>query len=189
MIEPAKYKCSVCGNEHEEWPALVYTSPSNYDLLSKTDKEKIGYLDTDFCVITHPDQTDRYIRCTMTQKVNDSCEDLEYGLWVSLSEKSYEDYHDNFNNSNHETMYFGWLSNDLPDYDFSEASIPTTVFTRTGNDRPYIVPHSDFEHPFVNDYYNGISMAEAERRIQAMLNIISGRTGNLNRKSPWWRFW
>jgi hypothetical protein len=145
MTETVKYTCSCCVKEHEEWPALVYTSPTNYDLLSQEDKRNIGQINTDFCVITYPDQINRFIRCTLTQKVIDNCQDLEYGLWVSLSDKSFHDYSGNFNNENHEAKYFGWLSNDLSDYDFSEGSIPTTVFTRTRNNRPEIVPHEDFD--------------------------------------------
>jgi hypothetical protein len=153
MPEPIKYKCACCGKEHEEWPALSYLSPTNYDTLSDKDKEEMGELSSDFCIIRHPGQTDRFIRCTLTQKVIDHCEDLEYGLWVSLSEKSFQDYSDNYNNENYEAKYFGWLCNDLPDYDFDE-SIPTTVFTRIGNQSPEIVPHEDFDHPFIYDYYN-----------------------------------
>ena len=171
MPETVKYTCSCCGKEHEEWPALAYVSPTNYDALSDEDKEIIAELDSDFCVIQHKNQTDRFIRCTLAQKVIDHCENLEYGLWVSLSEKSFQDYADNFEKEDHEAKYFGWLSNDLPDYDFDE-SIPTTVFTRTGNHRPEIVPHEDFDHPFVHDYYNGITKAEAERRIRAMLKMV-----------------
>lgn len=167
-----KYICSSCGQEHEEWPALVYTSPTNYNTLSEDDKKSIGELSSDFCIIKHSDQTDRFIRCTLTLKVIDHCEDLDYGLWVSLSEKSFQDYSDNFKNENHEAKYFGWLSNDLPDYDFKE-SIPTTVFIRTGNQRPEIVPHRDFDHPFVKDYYNGITKAAAERRIKEMLKTMA----------------
>ena len=174
MTETIKYTCSSCGQEHEEWPALTYTSPSNYNLLSEDDRINIGELDSDFCVIRHHDQIDRFIRVTLTQKVIDHCEDLEYGLWISLSEKSFEDYSNNFNNENHEAKYFGWLANDLPDYDFKE-SIPTTAFTRTGNQRPEIVPHEDFQHPFVNDYYKGITKSEAERRIKEMLKVVEVR--------------
>jgi hypothetical protein len=102
-----------------------------------------------------------------------------------LSDKSFQDYSDNFNNENHETKYFGWLSNNLPDYDFSEGGIPTTVFTRTGNSRPYIVPHEDFDHPFVHDYYDGITKTEAERRIKEMLKIISERDSKKAGTKPW----
>ena len=175
MPEPIKYKCSCCGEEHEEWPALSYISPISYDILSDNEKKELGELDSDFCVINHPGRTDRFIRCTLTQKVIDHCEDLEYGLWVSLSEKSFQDYSDNYDNENHETKYFGWLCNDLPDYDFND-SIPTTVFTRTGHQRPEIVPHENFDHPFVYDYYNGITKAEAERRIKSMIDAIESKT-------------
>lgn len=168
------YKCSICGNEHDEWPALTFISPDNYDSLSEEDKKKIGSLDSDFCVIKHLEQTDKFIRCTLTQKVTDHCEDLEYGLWVSLSEKSFQDYLDNYDRKDNETKYFGWLCNTVPDYDFNE-SIPTTVITRLEGQRPEIVPHKDFDHPFVRDYYEGITKEEAERRIKAMLEIVEKR--------------
>lgn len=163
-----KYKCENCGQEHDSWPALSYSSPIPYHFLSDEEKETIAELSSDFCVITYPDQTDRFIRCTLTQKVIDHCEDLEYGLWVSLSEKNFQDYSDNYDNEHHEVGYFGWLNSELPDYTFDE-SIPTDVYTRSGNNRPEIIPHEDFQHPFVYDYYKGITKAEAERRINHML--------------------
>jgi hypothetical protein len=175
MADNNRYTCSCCGKAHEEWPALTYISPTNYNNLSEEDKATIGELDTDFCIIRYSDHTARFIRCTLTQKVIDHCEDLEYGLWVSLSEKSFQDYSANFLNENHLTQYFGWLSSDLPDYDFTQASIPTTVLTRSGNSRPQIIPHKEFDHPFVKDYYLGITKNDAERRINDMIQLINDR--------------
>src|SRR4051794_554849 len=113
-----KYTCPVCGKEHEEWPALAYKSPQAYENLSESEQEEIADLFDDFCVIRHEDQTDRFIRCILRQKVPDHCEDLEYSLWVSLSEKNFHDYDENFHNENHETVYFGWLSSFLPEYTY-----------------------------------------------------------------------
>jgi|TARA_B110000037_G_C16919464_1_gene423727 hypothetical protein len=45
--------------------------------------------------------------------------------------------------------------------------------TKIGNDRPEIFPHQDFEHTFVKDYYDGISEAEAKKRVQEMIKKIS----------------
>ena len=84
-----EFKCSKCGKVHSEWPALTFKSPANYDFLSDKEKTELGKLDSDFCEIHYEDQIDRFIRVTLTQKVNDTCENLDYGLWVSLSEKSY----------------------------------------------------------------------------------------------------
>src|SRR4051812_22162386 len=104
-----KYKCSNCGQEHVEWPALTFSSPAQYNELTDEEKKTIAFLDNDFCVIKYSDQTDHFIRCTLTLKVIDHCENLEYGVWVSLKEESYNDYLTNFKNEEHITQYFGWL--------------------------------------------------------------------------------
>ena len=165
-----KYKCHCCGQEHEDWPALIYTSPAQYSQLDDEEKENNGHLGNDFCIIYSEDQTDRFIRCTLTQKITDHCKDLEYGIWVSLSEKSYDDYYDNFENDHHLTEYFGWFCSSLNGYE-DTLNIPTTVVTRSGNKRPNVIPDKDFDHPFVKDYYNGITKQEAERRINYMLKV------------------
>ncbi|MBX2826804.1 MAG: DUF2199 domain-containing protein [Flavobacteriaceae bacterium] len=169
--KPTEFKCANCGQVHSEWPALAFTSPANYAYLSDEERENHGTLNTDFCVIEYDGQTDRFIRVTLTQKVNNNCENLEYGLWVSLSEKSFFDYLENFDNENHETTYFGWLCSNINEYE-DTMSIPCNVNTRTGNQRPEIIPHEDHDHPFVRDYYNGITKEEAEKRINTMLNNL-----------------
>jgi hypothetical protein len=173
-----KYICSCCGKEHESWPAIAFDAPIFYYDLNEEDKANIATLDSDFCVINHPEQTDRFIRCTLTIKLNNHCENLEYGVWVSLSEKSFTDYTENYNNENHATKYFGWLSNMLPDYE-DTTKIPTTIFTRIGKQRPEVVPHSNFDHQLTIDYYNGITKKEAEKRIKET-------TENKESGERWW---
>jgi len=169
MNDTIKYICDCCGKEHESWPAITYNAPNSYSNLSSEEKEEIAVIDQDFCVIKYADDhIDRFIRVVFIQKVNDHCENLEYGFWVSLSETSFKDYLENFDNKNHETQYFGWLSNYIPQYEFSN-SIPTTVVTKSGNDRPEIFPHNDVDHSFVKDFYNGITKEEAEKRIREIL--------------------
>lgn len=165
------YVCSECGETHSDWPALTFKSPANYNFLSKQEQSELGKLDSDFCEIHHDDQIDRFIRVTLTLKVNDACENLDYGLWVSLSEISYSDYKVNFDNKNHETVYFGWLCSNIPQYE-DTMLIPCDVMTKSGNSRPQIFPHKNFDHPFVRDYYNGISKLEAEKRINEMKKTV-----------------
>ena len=188
MEDIIKYTCSCCGKIHEEWPSLAFDSPTGYNVLPESVKLEIGELTSDFCIIRHVEQTDRYIRATLTQKVIDHCQGLEYGLWVSLSEKNFQDYSDNYDNANHTTQYFAWLSNNIPEYDIIK-DLPTTVFTKLGNQRPEIVPHKDFDHPFVRDYYNGITKVEAENRIRDMLKAIEERDTVKDSTKAWWKFW
>ncbi|HNP24741.1 MAG TPA: DUF2199 domain-containing protein [Panacibacter sp.] len=189
MPEKTRYTCAKCGQVHDEWPALAFESPTSYNVLPKSTKEEIGELTNDFCIVRHPEQTDRFIRGTLTIKVNNHCEDLEYGLWVSLSEKSFQDYSVNFGNPNYEARYFGWLSNDIPEYETTEDSIPTTVFTRKDGLRPEIVPHKNFDHQLVRDYFEGITTAEADKRIQAMLKVADERDRETAPVKPWWKLW
>ena len=171
----AKYKCSNCGQEHDEWPALTWDSPFQYNVLSKEDQKTLAALDTDFCVIKHSTQTDHFIRVSLTQKVDGRCEGLDYGLWVSLSKEKFLDYADKFGNEDAEVVhYFGWLCNEIPGYD-STLSIPMNVTTRKGNLRPTVHPHQDFDHAFVRDYYQGIDLGEAEWRVQELLDTVAKR--------------
>lgn len=163
-----KYTCSCCGKEHEEWPAITFSLPSNYKDLSDEERERNSEIGNDYCIIYSQYQTDRFIRVTLIQKIIDHCENLKYGVWVSLSEKSYKDYEENYNNKNHIIKYFGGLSNCLPDYPDTRG-IPTMVNTKEGTKRPEVFPDPEFDHPFVKDYYNGITKKEAERRISEML--------------------
>ena len=96
-------KCSVCGETHSGWPALTFNSPSSYHELNENEKQSIAKIDTDFCEIKYEDQTDKFIRVVLKQKIKDSNLELDYGLWVSLSDKSWNDYKLNYNNENHET--------------------------------------------------------------------------------------
>jgi len=164
-------KCSVCGELHSDWPALAFEFPSAYNELSEDEKQNLATIDSDFCTIKYADQTDRFIRVVLFQEILESKEYLNYGLWVSLSEESYTNYRENFNNRDHEVQYFGWLNSKVSEYQ-STLNIPTTVYTRKGNDRPEIVLHEDFDHDFVRDYYKGISNDEAEKRIHEMMKTL-----------------
>jgi hypothetical protein len=188
MSENIKFSCSCCGQNHEEWPALAFNSPDNYYFLSENEKQSIASLDSDFCVINYEDQTDRFIRCTLNQKVNDYCEDLEYGLWVSLSENSFLDYKETYQKEIEEKVYFGWLCNAFFGYDFSK-SIPMNVVLKSNGLRPELFPHESFDHPFVRDYYNGISKEEAEKRISAMIETVNEKSKSRIENKKWWQVW
>jgi hypothetical protein len=166
-------KCGICGEIHHPYPALTFAYPNSYYWL--TEEQKNTYkiqIDNDFCTIEYPDRTDWFIRVVLKQKIAKSSLYLEYGLWVSVSEEDFEDYTANFDNANHETVYFGWLSNALPDYQF-ERGIAMDVKTKHGNERPQVYPQLDFNHPFVVDFYHGITKGEAEKRIHTMLATSS----------------
>lgn len=129
-------------------------------------------MEGDFCIITHEDELDRFIRVVMTIPVNDHCDDLDYGFWVSVSETTFKDYQQNYHSEAHEVSYFGYVCNNLLGYE-DTLNVPSTVVTQAGNKRPHVFPHEDFEHPLVHDFYHGISKEEAESRIEEMIRQTS----------------
>jgi len=36
-----RYKCSFCGQEHDEWPALTFSSPTAYNGLTNEEKRNL----------------------------------------------------------------------------------------------------------------------------------------------------
>ncbi|MDR3023404.1 DUF2199 domain-containing protein [Chryseobacterium sp.] len=163
-----KYICQCCGEKKEDWPAIAYSYPYFYSCLSE-EELKNAELSSDLCVVKEEEDTHRFIRTVLVQEVTDDCRDLDYGIWVSLSEKSFSEYVENYDNKDFEAEYFGWLSTYLPDYEFEE-SVPTTVVVNNSIGRPFVYPHQSYDHPFVHDFYNGISKDEAEKRINQVLN-------------------
>lgn len=161
------FKCSTCGQLHDQLPAIGFTTPFYYDILSEEDKNSIAEISPDFCVITHSDQTDRFIRTVLTIQINDACENLDYGIWVSLSEKSFNDYRDTYKQELSSKTYFGMICNEIPGYE-STLGLHVNVNTRNQGTRPEIIPHQS-EHPLIKDWENGISIAEAEKRVADMM--------------------
>lgn len=158
------FKCANCGLVHDELPALGFAAPYYYDVLSEDDKASIAELTTDFCVIRHEEQTDRFIRATLTIPINDACENLDYGIWVSLSEKSYDEYKSEFKSNVEGRTYFGMVSNVIPDYEESTLGLHVNVNTRSNSMRPELIPHQK-EHELILDWENGITIKDAENRI------------------------
>ena len=164
-----KYICTKCGQEHEGRPSIAFDNPNHYNDLTPDDKKLLATLSDDFCIIRHEDQTDRFIRGVLHQKINDGCQTLDYGVWVSLSENSFADYVDNYNNEDHKATYFGFLCNNLTGYK-NTLSIKANVVLR-GNLRPEVIPHEDqLENEFVRDYYQGIDKETADERIKKVLS-------------------
>lgn len=174
MSKEGKYKCEHCGESHDELPALAFNAPFYYAVLNQEEKEKIAEISSDFCVIRHHDQTDRFIRTVMTIQINDACEDLDYGIWVSVSEKTFGEYKANFKKADREATYFGMICNEIPDYEASTLGLHVNVNTQNEGIRPELIPHQK-DHQLVKDWEKGISIEEAVNRVDKMMDAIKDK--------------
>ena len=163
---------TACQATHEVLPALGFIAPDPYAALTEVERAEFqAECDNDFCIIHYPDQTDRFIRVVLQIPIIDHDETLDYGVWVSVSETSFNDYRAHWDDD-HEATYFGMICNRIMGYEPSTMFLHCNVYTQPNGRRPFIKPHPS-EHPLIRDYTHGISYQEAKARVDAAFNGFS----------------
>lgn len=153
------FKCSTCGKVHEGSPNFGYSAPGPYSALSDTDKAK-AKLTSDTCEITHSEGTDRFIRVVLEIPILGVEEPFTWGVWVSLSEASFDEYLKAWDDPDENASYFGWFCNQLPYYE-NTINLKTQVRPRKGGIRPYLELEPN-GHLLSKHLYEGISVELAQ---------------------------
>ena len=158
------FKCTCCGDIHEGSPSVAFRMPDQYACLSEEQRAEMGRISSDFCTITDEEGTDCFIRAMLEVPILGVEEPFLWGVWVSLSEKSFRLYVETYDEPVEGDGFFGWVCNAIPAYPF-EGSRPADVFVQLGGQRPKVVLHrGDPENdPLVTDQVHGISVARAQQ--------------------------
>ena len=157
------FRCSRCGDVHEGSPSIAFSAPDHYASLTDEQKATLGKLSSDFCTITHERGTDYFIRAVLEVPIHGIEEPFLWGVWVSLSEKSFRRYYDTYDDPVEGDGFFGWLCN-APSVYPHEGSRPADVSVQLGGRRPKVVLHRSGAETdqFVLDQIHGISVARAQ---------------------------
>lgn len=143
-------------------PTLSAPAPDQYLMLSDLQKQNV-ILENDYCIISHPDQTDCFIRTYLIQELSDSPEVLEYGVWVSISKENLNKY---LTGDTRDEIFPGYLCTQISPYT-DVYQIRMNIVISNIDQVPESVPQDDqMTTPFVKDYYNGITKKEALDRIR-----------------------
>ena len=154
------FKCRKCAKIHEGSPSFGYDAPWHYSCL--TDAEKAdAELRSDTCVIRHDIGVDRFIRVVLEIPIHGVEEPFTWGVWVSLSEKSFARYLETWDDPDETDSYFGWFYNRLPFYP-DTISLKTQVRPRRGGVRPFLELERS-GHLLAEHLYEGLSIGEAQR--------------------------
>ena len=143
---------------------MAYRMPDQYANLSEEQRATMGRLSDDLCTITHEDGVvDHFIRTVLEVPIHGVEEPFLWGIWVSLSEKSFRRYVDTYDDPVEGDGFFGWVCNEIPGYPFDQSR-PADVHVQLGGVRPKVVLHrsDDERDPLVIDQVNGISVARAQ---------------------------
>jgi hypothetical protein len=166
-----KFQCSSCGEIHEGSPSFGFSAPDPYTSLSDEQKALMATLTGDFCTITHEEVTDRFIRAVLEVPIHGVENPFLWGLWVSLSEKSFNLYRETYEDPVAGEGYFGWVCNQIALYPY-EHPRPTDVIVQAGRDRPKLLLHRGEPEadPLVVDQVHGISVARAQELAELALH-------------------
>ena len=131
----------------------------------------MGTLSNDFCTITHEEGTDYFVRAILEVPIEGVKEPFLWGVWVSLSKKSYDRYNETYDDPVEGEGFFGWVCNKLPEYPW-EHSRPADVVVQAGNQRPKVRLHrgDPEDDQLVLDQINGISIARAQEIAERLLH-------------------
>lgn len=156
------FKCTCCGAIHEGSPSFGFRAPDHYAGLSD-EQQAANKLSDDLCVIERDGSTDRFIRAVLEVPIHGISEPFLWGVWVSLSEKSFKRYVETFDEPVPGEGFFGWVCNDIALYP-CERPRAADIVIQGGRNRPKVVLHKGDPEgdPLVIDQVHGISISRAQ---------------------------
>ena len=158
------FTCSCCGNLHEGSPSFSFKAPDQYACLSEEQKAEVGSRTSDLCTVTHNGHTDYFIRTILEVPIEGIEEPFLWGIWVSLSEKSFHRYLETYDVPVDGDCFFGWVCNAIPNYPETARGRPADVYAQPGGKRPKVWLHHQGheDDALVVDQNEGISVARAQ---------------------------
>jgi hypothetical protein len=150
-----RFKCTDCGEWHEGMPGYSVDAPLYYYSVPTTERAARCILHTDTCVV---DQTFFFVRGCLEIPVQGESEPFIWGVWVSLSRSSFDQFVGCFETAkrSHIGPFLGWLSAELPLYPSTE-NLKARVHLRNDGVRPYIELEPT-EHPFAVEQRRGMTV-------------------------------
>ncbi len=150
-----RFKCTCCAEWHEGMPSFGAEAPLAYHWIPVAERHDRCLLGSDTCVI---DRKQFYVLGCLEIPVRGEAEPFSWGVWVSLSENSFDQFTACFDAPRRSQIgpFFGWLSAELPLYPSTE-NLKTRAHLRDHGVRPFIELEPT-DHPLAVEQRTGISV-------------------------------
>jgi len=161
--EAYRWRCSCCGEEFTGLPLdLAFGPPVDWASLSE-EVRQVSRSNDDFCEVHYsPDRIDRFIRCILPLPVPRIASEFRFGVWMSVSERSWDIYWAGFDTEDYsEDGCFGYLMHEIPEY-LGSHLLHADVWFRNNGQRPR-VELQNADHPLVRAQRDGIDVTQIER--------------------------
>ncbi len=167
-----QYKCHECGKTHTGSPSFSYKYPEYYFDVPRNERETRVLVNADSCKIS-PNADDASedviycIRVILEIPIRNSAQPFTWGVWVSQSKNSFDQYVDTFDCDQSTQGSFGWLMVNMPFYSHPETNempvhLECDVEFGPMGQRPKIRIW-DCNHPLSIDQREGISWRTATK--------------------------
>lgn len=161
------FQCAQCGERHEGSPSFAFPAPDTWMQQPDAVREQ-GFINDDLCRYRDEEGEHYFIRVVVEVPIHGVAEPFVWGVWVSLSQASFEHYVEHWDTADGERGYFGWFSNRLPYYENTWA-LAADVHPQGEGERPCLVLH-EAAHDLVRDCASGISIEQAQRIAEICLH-------------------
>jgi hypothetical protein len=164
-----RFTCTTCGAEHDlDEISFGTDAPLQWDLLSEDERAR-SLLGGEQCEIESEEGHSFYIRGCLDIPIRGAGRAFTWGVWCSLSERSYHEIADHWEDSDRGSIgpHFGWLCTKVPGYP-DTAFLKTMVRQRGVGVRP-LVELEATEHPLAVDQREGI---EEERLRSIVIGLL-----------------
>lgn len=140
---------------------LAFSAPKPWGDGLDDDVLQRSSISDDFCEIIYDDQTDRFIRVVLPIRVIGLGEEFRFGVWVSVSEASWDIYKQGFATGVYQSeACFGFLANEIGGFP-GAFLLHADVLFQPGNQRPIVELH-DADHPLVEAQRYGVTIETVE---------------------------
>ncbi len=170
MSLPFRFKCSQCEEWHEGIPHLNAYVPVEYLHIPPEERERRAILTEETCVI---DGQWYFIRVDLELPIQECEERLAYGVWVSISERSFARFKQTYaQEGREETLpFFAWLTAVPPSY--PPAALKAMVHLQPWPNRPQLELEPT-DHPLAVAQRSGVLLSTVERVIEQVMHAHGG---------------
>jgi hypothetical protein len=160
------WTCQCCGKQFNTLPLdFAVNAPDHWFEIPDSERENRGRLTSDICII---DGKNKFVRGCLEVPIIDHDDIFVWGVWVSVSAKSFDHLHELWDADviENEPPMFGWLCNNISIYP-ATMSLKTHLYPRAGSERP-LIELEPTDHPLAVEQRTGIMLDRVQEIVAAL---------------------
>jgi len=165
-----RFTCATCGAEHDlDDISFGAQAPAQWNGLSEDERSR-SVLGQERCEIDSAEGRSFYLRAVLEIPIRGTDRVFTWGVWCSLSEKSFVEVSEHWKDPARTTMAprFGWLCTKIPGYP-DTLFLKTMVHQREVGARPW-VELEPTDHPLAVDQREGIDEERLKSIVMELLH-------------------